>query len=351
MRALKTFLGDAVGLAVLLIAGELLVRACCPQTARYLFTNEITGGHPIRYNSLGLRDEEFPVQKPPEERRILCAGDSTTFGAGLSLEETYPKQLEKMLDPSNPSPWRVINAGGQGASLSEITNLFVREWMRLEPSVVILGFCPTMVSVAGRSGALEPTSKLDLSRKMQGLLLSAHMALHSSYLYVLFDAEVRQRLYLLGITRDRMDNPVGGIFSYAFDVPGVRLEEVETRYQTLEQELAEFKRILDKRGIRLLVLGLPSRFHLSADPRDNQRRYDLTKIRVDPMDRMQALCGKHGIPFVDLRKRLTEERRRMLRGEQSWDDLYIPLDYAHLNATGMRAAAEELETALRDWKR
>lgn len=351
MHLLKIFLRDAVLLALLLIAGELFVRIGTPQAAQYVFTEEISGGHPIRYNSLGLRDVEFPARKPPAEHRILCAGDSTTFGAGLPMEETYPKQLEKMMGRFESHLWRVINAGGQGASLSEITNLLTREWLALEPSVVVLGFSPTMVSVAGRSSVLEPASKTGPGGRMREVLLSAHMALHSSYLYVLFDAEVRQRLYRLGITRDRMDNPTGGILSYAFDVPGVRLEEVETRYQTLEQELVKLQQALDERGVGLLVLGLPSRFHLSSDPRDNQRRYDLTKIRVDPMDRMRTLCEKKGIPFVDLRKRLTEERRRMLAGEKPWDDLYIPLDYAHLNAAGMRLAAEELETALRDRKR
>ena len=47
-------------------------------------------------NSLGLRDREIGP-KAPESVRILGLGDSYAFGHGVSLEETYVKQLESSL--------------------------------------------------------------------------------------------------------------------------------------------------------------------------------------------------------------------------------------------------------------
>lgn len=331
--------------------GEVSVRLWVPQASRYVFSSTVTGGHPIAYNSHGLRDVEFPEEPAAGEQRIVCAGDSSTFGAGVAMKETYPKQLERLLKAPAGCRWRVINAGGQGASLSEMTQHLTDPWLRFRPSIVILGFSPTLVSVAGRSGGLEPPSEISAWRILRKHLLQTHALLHSSYLYVLFDAQVRLRLYRLGITRDRMDNPVGAVFSYAFDVPGVHLPEVESRYQALEKELQEFKRLLDRNGIRLVVMGIPSRFRISGEPRDNERGYDLSRIRIDPLQRMLDLCRKFDIPFVDLQARLAQERREMLEGSRPWDDLYIPMDYAHLNPTGMRLAAEELRTALESERR
>src|SRR5688572_4825885 len=43
-------------------------------------------GVPVRINSLGLRDDEVALPKPPRVFRILAVGDSITFGFGVHLE-------------------------------------------------------------------------------------------------------------------------------------------------------------------------------------------------------------------------------------------------------------------------
>lgn len=50
----------------------------------------------VSVNSLKLRDIEI---KPKEanEYRILCLGDSFTFGLGVNDNETYPRILEQIL--------------------------------------------------------------------------------------------------------------------------------------------------------------------------------------------------------------------------------------------------------------
>lgn len=355
-RFLTTALGDLLILALLAVSGEAAVRLFYPGASRCLFSPTVTGGHPITCNSHGLRDEEFPAVKPAGERRVLCLGDSSTFGAGISAGETYPKELERILN-SGPSAgrWRVINAGGQGASVSELVRFLEEKGLGFKPEVVTLGFSPTMVSVAGRGGiegsspgAVPFPGSEAVSRAFRRALLSMHIRLHSSYLYVLLDASLRRPLYRWGIVRDRMDAREGALFAYAFDVPGVRQEEVESSYKTLGSELERCRDLLSSRGIPLVVVGLPSRFRISGARVDNERGYDLRKIRVEPLERMAGICGRMGLPFVDLQERLREERRRMTAGERPWDDLYIPGDYAHLNPTGMRTAAEELAAAVRE---
>jgi hypothetical protein len=68
-------------------------------------------------NSLGLRDYEFPAEKPAGTFRILMVGDSFTEGDGVEANETFSKVLERHLGPKLSSEkFQVINAGCGGYS-------------------------------------------------------------------------------------------------------------------------------------------------------------------------------------------------------------------------------------------
>ena len=43
---------------------------------------------PVRTNSLGLRDDEMPIEKPPGEIRILSGGQLGPDGGGVRLDRT-----------------------------------------------------------------------------------------------------------------------------------------------------------------------------------------------------------------------------------------------------------------------
>lgn len=50
-----------------------------------------------RINSLGFRDRELTAAKSPKEYRILCLGDSFTFGTGIDQSDTWPRLLGEVL--------------------------------------------------------------------------------------------------------------------------------------------------------------------------------------------------------------------------------------------------------------
>src|SRR5204863_5478399 len=54
-------------------------------------------------------------ERPPEpgEVRILCVGDSHTYGVGVEPDESYPAQLEQVLQ-ARGVPARVVNGGAPG---------------------------------------------------------------------------------------------------------------------------------------------------------------------------------------------------------------------------------------------
>ena len=73
----------------------------------------------------------------PGERRILCIGDSFTYGVHLTAEQSYPGQLQAMLDLEPGQPWRVINLGYPGQNSAEVRLRLVRNIEAYRPEIVI----------------------------------------------------------------------------------------------------------------------------------------------------------------------------------------------------------------------
>lgn len=94
-----------------------------------------------KINSLGLRDKEYSVQKPPNTFRVLMVGDSFTEGDGVFSNETFSKRLEEKLQHQpGAMKFEVINAGvGSYSSLLEY--LYLKNYgLQLQPDLVILNF-------------------------------------------------------------------------------------------------------------------------------------------------------------------------------------------------------------------
>lgn len=89
-------------------------------------------------NSDGLRNEEVPAKKESDEIRILCLGDSWTIGQSVKENETYVRQLEKMLQEEYPDKKiRIINAGMFGYSVLQAYYLFREMRPKYKPDILI----------------------------------------------------------------------------------------------------------------------------------------------------------------------------------------------------------------------
>ncbi len=67
---------------------------------------------PLAVNGLGLRGPEINTAKPHSTVRILCLGDSCTFGA--RVEKPYPAILQELCDQRLDTPVEVLNGGVPG---------------------------------------------------------------------------------------------------------------------------------------------------------------------------------------------------------------------------------------------
>lgn len=73
-------------------------------------------GNRLSYNRQGLRSEPKADVPAPGKLRILCVGDSITFGGAETTQDlTYPYLLEKMLNSQSPADrYEVLNASAGG---------------------------------------------------------------------------------------------------------------------------------------------------------------------------------------------------------------------------------------------
>jgi hypothetical protein len=80
--------------------------------------------------------------KPNGLLRVVCVGDSMTYGQGCLSTETFPFQLERTL---NAVLWKqqveVINGGVCGYSIHDAWNRYLDKFVHFRPDLVILTVC------------------------------------------------------------------------------------------------------------------------------------------------------------------------------------------------------------------
>jgi hypothetical protein len=94
----------------------------------------------VHVNHLGLRGPDLGP-KAPGEIRILCLGDSTTYGQGVADEDTIPALLEAELAHRGRGI-RVVNAGVRGYGTREEVGLLAEIGPEVEPDRVVLLWFP-----------------------------------------------------------------------------------------------------------------------------------------------------------------------------------------------------------------
>jgi lysophospholipase L1-like esterase len=99
-------------------------------------------GVQVSTNSHGLRDREYPLEKPAGVYRIVMLGDSTTLGWGVPVEQTVAKILETRLNGLAVPGRRfeVLNAGvGNYDTVQEVAHYLTYD-RAYHPDMVILQY-------------------------------------------------------------------------------------------------------------------------------------------------------------------------------------------------------------------
>jgi lysophospholipase L1-like esterase len=233
-------------------------------------------GASVRINAQGLRDRELAAAKLPGTLRILCLGDSVTFGHRVGPEEPYPRVLENLLRSAGGEAIEVINAGVPGYSTFQQAAWLDRRGLTLEPDIVILGFVlndvvdPYVFSASHggdrRAFGVDTTLTLDpLRRLLRRTSLSG---------------VVRAAMRTAAVRRDTYN--VGRLF----DEP--LAPEIAGAWQETEADLDQLVDSARRAGVPLLLVGFPYRFQLDK------------ALPARPQARLAAWASRTGTPHLDL---------------------------------------------------
>jgi lysophospholipase L1-like esterase len=94
----------------------------------------------VHTNDRGYRTPPFSDAKAPGVIRIVCLGDSSTFGMQVEERETYPRQLAARLEEAAPGRFEVINLGVPGYSSRQGVEQVSQQVLALQPDVVFFAF-------------------------------------------------------------------------------------------------------------------------------------------------------------------------------------------------------------------
>ena len=251
-------------------------------------------------NSLGMRGPEISSEKPAGEYRVVCLGDSCTFGKSVLEEETWPRQLEGLLAAEVPAGRTalVANLGVNGFAGHEYHEMFFRLGLGLAPDLVIVGYnlndFPNVIFQVDQEVYKKRKLRKLISKDLRDL-----MGRTASYRWV------RGTYYEWRKERDwEAAERWARETSQADQDPEVWAEQ--------ERILGEIVAATRERGAEVAVFLFPYESQVYLDA------YDET-----PIELMRGLCGRLDVPFVDLAERyraaahVTDPPRRLfVRGDR-----------------------------------
>jgi hypothetical protein len=210
---------------------------------RYDFDHATQQRFRVTINSRGFRGKEINPHKPPGVLRVVTLGASSTFGYYSRDHQTYPRQMEDILNREcgRPESIEVINLGIPHLNSREIVTLFHGEAIPLDPDVVTY--------YEGINDCYDKIVTKTAGHK-SGSRLSLRTAFH----------ELRNRLLLVAFSDDVLRPPRSEYQEDEMDNFDGRVEPFLANIERLRQECS-------KRGILFIVATQQAR-SLIVDRRD-----------------------------------------------------------------------------------
>ncbi|HXK11768.1 MAG TPA: SGNH/GDSL hydrolase family protein [Vicinamibacteria bacterium] len=91
-------------------------------------------------NALGYRDLERAVPKPAGVRRVVCIGDSFTWGVSVLFDDAWPQRVERTLSRERGERWEAVNLAEPGLNSEQEASRLDSEGFAYGPDVVVVGY-------------------------------------------------------------------------------------------------------------------------------------------------------------------------------------------------------------------
>lgn len=268
----------------------------------------------VRTNSAGIRDAEFGATSSPDIYRILAIGDSQTFGNGLVLADTWPKQLEAISNQAAMAKGiEVINAGLPGSDTWQHEIILGRMLTAYQPDAVVLALYVN--DIVERFNP-KPTTE----SKNNQLVKRVGYILKQSALLVTLRTTMQ--------TIQQLQSPNKGAALQISLMKGESSPELEKRWEQVDRSLAAIKRKSDINNSRFGIVLLPRRDQISG-----QIPWEAYK------NRLVNIAERHQIPVVSAFTSLQEAYKTYRKA------LFIPWD-GHNSKIANKIIAQEIADKL-----
>jgi len=292
----------------------------------------------MQINSKGLRDREFVYAKSSDTYRIGIFGDSFTFGEGVQDNETYAKELEKLLQEAPRSfvggrKIEVLNMGLGKSGTSHQLAFYRKEGHKYDLDLIIIGFSPSSDFYDNWGGVfflqdgelVHHATPYSHIRKIQ-------MILYAIPFYKWLATHSHLASFLRGwasVYDDGKRNARAGLQNkHALETSMMAGSESEidqgpflNMYRLTEKLMDEFREDVETRGKLFLVVFVPNR--------DDKTIEAYTSGLVPPHVTMTNALKQHlrtaGVPLIDLRQTIGVLPNKNV--------LYFPHE-GHMNAAG-----------------
>jgi lysophospholipase L1-like esterase len=270
-------------------------------------------------NGDGFRGREFGP-KPPGTIRIVCIGDSSTFGWGVDDEYTYPALLEARLTKPGGPPVEVFNLGIPGFTSRHGLGVLRHYALELDADFFVFSF-------GANDGRFVLRAVHDVLSEDEGWRAAAHFtALHF---------KTYQLLRKLAFS---WNDPTA---QYQGQRPELVRSVPDAQYAT---NLRAMIRTARGQGAQPVLLAV-----CSPEPMVNRMREVAAATRVPMVHALERLLGRlddlkaHRLYADEIRFHENIYGREAM--EQRWQ-LFVSTDGCHPNRAGMSIIADALAEAI-----
>ena len=233
--------------------------------------------HHVVTNALGLRGPETTLV--PDKPRVLCIGDSFTYGDFVDNDESLPAQIQAQLGEQ----FEVLNGGVKGTTIVD-QQVYLPRLLVLQPDVVLLTYCENDLSDLYTSPPMH--EQLEQNRKLKSGRLGAFFRFARDT--CLFNLVIKARSAL------RAPRAVDEDSTMPLRDPLAKLPEYV-------EKVDELQKLLNEREIDLLFLAFPSHRALLGKPGSTIQPVlaALREIGIDGIDPSPALLAS-GLSMQEL---------------------------------------------------
>lgn len=242
----------------------------------------------ISINSLGFRGPEINREKPPGTIRVLCLGDSLTFGDFVNDDETFPYRLQE-ISRQEKKLIEFVNGGVGGSTIID-QFFFLKKGMEIDPDIVILTFFLNDIPELAQAEPLYKSFEKNRKFKSSFFSGSIYKLFRDTALFQL--ALKAKAKYSVRFQKDREPEGDSGLNT---DILNKETELLEI-YSKFLKEMNDY---LKEHSIGLMFIIFPS--HHQIGQRTGVS--DLQDYRIDWIER---LAQEMGIPTLNLLKLFKE---------------------------------------------